>query len=155
MQIFLHFFTIRNKIPRLFTAYNHADSVYTLRSNSPPAGSVPGFWRTPSPKYASERVHTDIRGRRLWIIRATGGVDEQKCKKGICAARRERTFGGNPHLKWNERHEGEGACRSTKHQIFRQNVKICKQISFFCSKICVFKFFVVILQSVLSLWRLK
>ena len=29
MQIFLHFFTIRNKIPRLFTAYNHADSVYT------------------------------------------------------------------------------------------------------------------------------
>ena len=86
MQIFLHFFTIRNKIPRLFTAYNHADSVYTLRSNSP---------------------------------------------------------------------EGKGRAEDTKHQIFRQNVKICKQISFFCSKICVFKFFVVLLQSVLSLWRLN
>ena len=55
--------SVRNAKSRHFSM----DSVYTLRSNSPHAGSVLGFCRAPTTKYASERAYTkSLTGGFLW-----------------------------------------------------------------------------------------
>lgn len=40
-----------------------------------------GFWRTPSPKYASERVYTDIRGAQAVNNQSDGRSGRTKMQK--------------------------------------------------------------------------
>ena len=61
MQIFLRFLCVFTEFYSVIVrnAMNHADSVCNPLGVISPLLNV--FWRTPSPKYAPERVHTDLR----------------------------------------------------------------------------------------------